>query len=616
MLLLSETFGQAGILQVPVTPIPDDSSVLTQALVFIDKEHTGFPAVRGGQHWKRLFDLKAHPSEELLKNVFSDVYLRFSIINTGISTDSIYFFPAAQVKQMTLTRIDEGGEFELPSTALIDGYQLLEIPPGETEFLADLRFSKISMRKFNPQLVHKRFFEQYKTVQQSRVETIYVTGYLICGILLLMIFVAAASYLLNQKTEFLLYGSYAALMFLLLFFSNYSDLKFGPLVTIFVGVIDFTLLVCANILYLAFTRVFLNTKENYPGLDRLFRISEWILLIQMLAFIAHYFVSDDGDTRFLFESFVKAELLILGFLFIIVALVKRTPLLNYLAIGNGFLVVFSLISFYCIFYGKRPLHLFSAPIFYFETGVVFELIFFLLGLTYKTRIELIARTKEQEALKMEAEKNEYQTQLAILNAQQEERKRISEDIHDELGAGVTAIRLYSELLKTKFPQQNLTELNRISNSADELLINLNAIIWTMSNQNDSMDNMISYIRSYIQQYFDGSGIQCRIFIEDNLPNIHVAGEIRRNIFLVIKEATGNIMKHAKATEVNVRLIRENKGIALYIKDNGIGIDLQNIRQFGNGLKNMKKRMESIGVEFSAENHQGTCIKLYYELPNS
>jgi signal transduction histidine kinase len=89
----------------------------------------------------------------------------------------------------------------------------------------------------------------------------------------------------------------------------------------------------------------------------------------------------------------------------------------------------------------------------------------------------------------------------------------------------------------------------------------------------------------------------------------VIGSIRRNVFLVVKEALNNILKHAKATEVNITLIRVENCLTLYIQDNGTGINMDKLRQFGNGLKNMKKRMADIDVEFSIENKNGTLITM-------
>ena len=92
--------------------------------------------------------------------------------------------------------------------------------------------------------------------------------------------------------------------------------------------------------------------------------------------------------------------------------------------------------------------------------------------------------------------------------------------------------------------------------------------------------------------------------------MEVIGEIRRNVFLVVKETLNNVLKHSGATEVQITLERVSDGLKLYIHDNGVGIDFEKLRQFGNGLKNMKKRMDDVGIKFSIENKNGTLVTLH------
>ena len=123
------------------------------------------------------------------------------------------------------------------------------------------------------------------------------------------------------------------------------------------------------------------------------------------------------------------------------------------------------------------------------------------------------------------------------------------------------------------------ELDKISNSADELINNMNAIIWSMSSQNDSMGNMVAYIRSYVILYLEDTHIKPIVSIPENLPAIVVNGTIRRNVFLVIKEALQNVLKYAEATEVRITMTKEQEGLALVIHDNGKGIDFEHLRPF-------------------------------------
>jgi signal transduction histidine kinase len=194
--------------------------------------------------------------------------------------------------------------------------------------------------------------------------------------------------------------------------------------------------------------------------------------------------------------------------------------------------------------------------------------------------------------------------MAVLTAQQEERNRISTDMHDELGSGMTHIRLMSEIAKNKMKQQTPPEIEKISQSANDVLNKMNAIIWSMNSKNDSLGNLISYIRAYTIEYLEGTPVKCRVNIPNFIPEHELNGDKRRNIFLCVKETLNNMLKHSKATELIIDIVADG-ALRIKIADNGIGIDLSHIRQFGNGLQNIDRRMRSIGGSFQIGNHNGT-----------
>ena len=237
-----------------------------------------------------------------------------------------------------------------------------------------------------------------------------------------------------------------------------------------------------------------------------------------------------------------------------------------------------------------------------------ELIFFLAALNYKNRREIIEQTKEREQLKAENQMKEYEKELAVYKAQQQERERISADMHDELGSGMTAIRLMSEIARNKMKENTPAEIERISQSANDVLNNMNAIIWSMNIGNDSLDNLISYIRSYSLEYFENTPIGCKVNTPEVIVEKELTGDKRRNIFLCVKETLNNALKHSKASQIIID-IKTNNGLEIKISDNGIGIDKQNLRRFGNGLTNIARRMESIGGTYRIESNGGTQTTL-------
>ncbi len=331
----------------------------------------------------------------------------------------------------------------------------------------------------------------------------------------------------------------------------------------------------------------------------------------LLYTLLHYF-TNNYVLEYLVEILTKVLLLSLILIYLVYSIRNwNEKLLRYLFWGNLFLFLFSTLSQLGILYDnqfrKLP-GLLNSSIIYYEIGLFLELVFFLAGLNYKNRRNIINETKEKETLKAQNLLKEYEKEIAVYKAQQEERQRISADMHDELGAGMTAIRLMSEIARNKMKENTPIEIEKISHSADDVLNKMNAIIWSMNSGNDTLDNLVSYIRSYALEYFDGTNVDCRVKVPDHVPEIELAGDKRRNVFLCLKETLNNTLKHAGASLVEID-IRIGEELYIRISDNGKGIDLEKLRQFGNGLKNIARRMESIGGTCHIENKNGTVTTL-------
>ncbi len=177
-----------------------------------------------------------------------------------------------------------------------------------------------------------------------------------------------------------------------------------------------------------------------------------------------------------------------------------------------------------------------------------------------------------------------------------ERNRISRDMHDEIGSGLTHIALLSELIQTqqKTGRAIKTDLSNISAAARKLVDSMSEIIWALNPQNDSLENLLSYIREQMQQNFEPFKLLLNIDFPDEVPPLKLSNEQRRNLYLVTKEALNNVMKHAGATNVGLHLEIKSDKLNFEVCDDGCGLLSTSLRTGGNGLKNMRKRMEDIG----------------------
>ncbi len=595
---------------IDISQIRDSSHILKRSLLFFDSSDVATIANLPQQNFvpfRRYRLEKGIPARLVSKYA----YMKMGISNTGEKVDSFYLFPGELFDKIILYEQVADGSLKFAFDGSANGYCNLVLGPNEKKiYFVKLDLCRQDYNRLKPQLIQKHYLPTYQSVFRTTNSDILSVGFLLSGMLFLMLLFIIVNFILTGKKEFLYYFGYALLMFLLVFFYAMLGGKWGSFSSSVYGYLDVFLLIMGNVFYLAFSRHFLNTKVNYTTLDKVFKAEEWLLLILLGAFtFTHYFTESYIIERML-ENLMKIIILSIGIVFIIIAFKQKERLIGYLALGSAFAIFWNIISLTIILMGIQPTSIFFHALFYHDIGTVFALAFFLLGLTYKNRRELVERIQEQEALKLDVEKKDFEKQIAVIKAQQEERNRISADMHDDLGAGMTTIRLYSELAKGRIGDTPIPEIEKISSSANELLNKMNAIIWSMSSSNDSLGNMVAYIRSYSLEYFEDTGINCRITIPENLPNIVVSGEIRRNVFLVVKEALNNVLKHSGATEVTITLERVADGLKLFIHDNGKGIDFEKLRQFGNGLKNMKKRMDDISIIFTIENNNGTLITLY------
>jgi signal transduction histidine kinase len=205
-------------------------------------------------------------------------------------------------------------------------------------------------------------------------------------------------------------------------------------------------------------------------------------------------------------------------------------------------------------------------------------------------------------------------ELEKLKAIEKERTRIATDMHDDLGAGLSRIKFLSETIGIKKQQQQPFEedIIKIREYSHEMIDKMGEIVWALNEKNDSLNDLISYIRAYAVSYLSQNGINCKIEVPDNFPTSFVSGEFRRNVYLTIKEALHNIVKHSQASFVKITInIKDN--LTITIADNGIGLDKKNIRPFSNGLTNMQNRIKEIQGDFVILNESGTTVKIVVPL---
>lgn len=224
------------------------------------------------------------------------------------------------------------------------------------------------------------------------------------------------------------------------------------------------------------------------------------------------------------------------------------------------------------------------------------------------------RRLEQEKL-MEAER-------------QRTRARIARDLHDDISSTLGSIALYAESLRRQASQlsrKHSDTLAKISGLSTEALDAMSDIVWSIAPQHDSLNNLLARIKNLAVSTCALSRIDYEIDIPECQHEVNLSEEVRRNLYLIFKEALNNILRHSSATAVKIKAGLHNDTFEMILEDNGKGflineseLGLESTqavqsekRSTGHGLCNMRNRAKEIDAELviTSEQGKGTTVQL-------
>jgi signal transduction histidine kinase len=169
--------------------------------------------------------------------------------------------------------------------------------------------------------------------------------------------------------------------------------------------------------------------------------------------------------------------------------------------------------------------------------------------------------------------------------------------------------LMSELAATEpGPADNL---QKIAQTARTVSSTLDEIVWTTNPRNDTLEHLVGYIAEFAGEYLAPTGIDLRLELPSEIPSRIVSSEKRHNVLLVVKEALNNIVKHAGARHVHLRVALERGRLQVAIADDGRGFDPATVAATANGLANMRQRLAAISgsIVIESEPGRGTTVTL-------
>jgi ligand-binding sensor domain-containing protein/signal transduction histidine kinase len=225
-------------------------------------------------------------------------------------------------------------------------------------------------------------------------------------------------------------------------------------------------------------------------------------------------------------------------------------------------------------------------------------------------------------------KRKLQRRLKYLEqerALERERTRIAQDLHDEMGAKLCRISFLSEHVRRNnngMTSELRNQIVSISDASREMLHSLDEIVWAVNPQNDTLEHVVSYIGHYAEEFFQETGIECKLNISGTVPPYPLSSQLRHNLLLAVHEAFTNVLKHSKATQVDVFIVYTASAFEIAVSDNGHGFSASALPPqtpgssgaAGDGLRNMKQRLADIGGKCSISSEPNHGVTVQFLLP--
>lgn len=191
------------------------------------------------------------------------------------------------------------------------------------------------------------------------------------------------------------------------------------------------------------------------------------------------------------------------------------------------------------------------------------------------------------------------------------RDRIATDLHDDMGSTLSSIRIFSDVVKrqvTDKEPQSVPLLDKISNNAAQLSENMQDIIWTIKQDNDKLEDLVTRMREFGLKLCDAKDIEFKVHISDSFRSSRLNLEQRRNLYLIFKECLNNAIKYSGCDIVQLFITQQGKHLKMVIQDNGKGFNETEIKK-GNGLNNIYKRAKEIKGNATIESGDGNGTRV-------
>jgi len=389
--------------------------------------------------------------------------------------------------------------------------------------------------------------------------------------------------------------------------SVYQDLK---------HIFHVTLSILSYCFYMQFSTKLLNLRERLPATYRFIRILMMVLTAYAGVDLIAYYLLGFPDVAEVVFLVIRIGILLISLALVLKAYSLRDKVSGFFVSGSSSFMAGGLI--YIVIYhiqrtGTVADSIWTYPPFYYRMGAIFEVLFFSMGLAYKTNLSERERTVLEIRLEQEKMQREADLEVARQETIEIERNRLSRDLHDEVGMGLTRIRYLLELLKRNQQDVRDLEIEPIAQESNRVIQTMHDIVWSLKTGEHSVEEFLANMRGTVVEYLETYGILLKFEVTGDLKSVELSPLQKRNILLIVRECLHNVIRHSRATEVKVEM-RIHRGLSLYISDNGIGAGPR--MNQGNGVANMRRRMEECGGSFEWKNNFENGVSVIAEIRNS
>jgi signal transduction histidine kinase len=207
----------------------------------------------------------------------------------------------------------------------------------------------------------------------------------------------------------------------------------------------------------------------------------------------------------------------------------------------------------------------------------------------------------------------YRYRISRLLELEQVRTRIASDLHDDIGAGLSRLAILSEVARHEAGATTVAErLGEIAQGSRQLVDSMSDIVWVINPKRDQLRDLVQRMRRFASDLFTASGMEFTFHAPDEL-DVKVGADVRRQLFLIFKEAVNNVARHSACTNANIDLAIQAGVFTFTIKDNGRGFDPARMSE-GNGLDNMRERARLLKGELLIDSHPGAGTTITLKAP--